>query len=118
MGDSCCFLMNPNDAFRVRRSGFLRLLSISDSPDGRLFVAESGRHVPFNTKRTYFITDLCNAEAVRGKHAHRRLEQAIFCIRGAFTLELDDANARQQIRMEDPAVGVFLGTMLWHSMTA
>ncbi|MBS0630850.1 MAG: FdtA/QdtA family cupin domain-containing protein [Verrucomicrobia bacterium] len=109
--------MNSRLQLRVKHSGLLRLQFFKDAPDGNLFIAEAGRHVPFAVKRIYFINQLANREAVRGKHAHRRLEQAIFCINGSFTLQLDDGRHTQRMTLDDPSCGVLLGPMLWHTMT-
>ncbi len=109
--------MNPKLKLRVRHSGVLRLKFFKDVPDGNLFIAEAGREVPFPIKRIYFINSLANPAAVRGKHAHRRLRQAIFCLSGSFTLHLDDGRAQQRILLNDPSTGLLLGPMLWHTMS-
>lgn len=109
--------MNRQLKLRVRHSGLLDLKFFKDPPDGNLFIAEAGRHVPFEIKRVYFINNLANHGAVRGRHAHRRLEQAIFCINGAFTLHLDDGREKQRLLLNDPSRGVLLGPMLWHTMS-
>jgi hypothetical protein len=102
---------------RVKNSGLISLRCFSDAPDGDLFIAEAGRQIPFPIKRVYFINNLANARAVRGRHAHRRLEQVLFCINGALTLALDDGTKRQSIRLTDAATGIRLGPRLWHTMT-
>lgn len=109
--------MNKHLQLRVRQSGLLALKFFKDLPDGNLFIAEAGRQVPFEIKRVYFINTLANPKAVRGRHAHRQLEQAIFCISGSFTLHLDDGRAKQRILMNDPAIGIHLRPMLWHTMS-
>ncbi len=109
--------MNPRLELRVRHSGLLHLKCYKDLPDGNLFIAEAGRQVPFEIRRIYFITTLANRAAIRGKHAHRTLEQAIFCLSGSFTLLLDDGRVKQRMLLNDPARGVCLGPMLWHTMS-
>lgn len=110
--------MNRQLKLRVRNSGMLDLRFFKDPPDGNLFIAEAGRQVPFAIERVYFINNLANHAAVRGKHAHRKLQQAIFCINGSFTLHLDDGRTKQRVLLNDPARGVLLGPMLWHTMSA
>jgi hypothetical protein len=100
----------------VRNSGYLCLKCIEDDRDGVLCIAEAARDLPFEIKRFYFITDLENALSVRGKHAHRKLWQAIFCISGSFILSLDDGSTQQDIMMCQRHVGVLLGPRLWHTM--
>lgn len=108
--------MNKSLKIRVQRSGLVKLQFFKDLPDGNLFIAEARRNIPFDIERVYFINNLANPKAVRGKHAHKSLEQVLFCIRGAFVLHLDDGEVRQRITLNDPAVGVRLGPLLWHTM--
>jgi hypothetical protein len=110
--------MNKKLKLRVTNSGLLALRYFKDLPDGNLFIAEAGRQVPFDIQRVYFINTLANPKAIRGKHAHRRLQQAIFCINGSFSLHLDDGRTRQRLLLNDPSCGVLLGTMLWHTMSS
>ncbi len=109
--------MNRKLTLRVRNSGIIRLQFSPDLPDGNLFIAEAGRSIPFPVKRVYYINSLANPKAVRGKHAHRKLEQAIICISGSFLLTLDDGRQKQSFRLNDPSVGIRLRPMLWHTMS-
>ena len=88
-----------------------------DEPDGVLVIGESKKSVPFNIKRVYYINKLGKPKSIRGKHAHKKLSQIIFCINGSFNLHLDDGAVRQKIKMRDPYTGIKLGPMLWHEMT-
>jgi len=105
------------DEIIVKNSGYIQLRSIKDDSDGLLTVAEAGKDIPFDIKRVYYITNLENFISVRGKHAHRELEQVIFCINGSFHLNLDDGASRQTIHMNKLNMGVILGKELWHEMT-
>lgn len=101
----------------VRNSGVIRLQYFDDGKDGMLTIGESRRSVPFLIKRFYYINRLGRRNAVRGKHAHKRLEQIIFCINGSFRLDLDDGKKKQSIKMANPYLGIRLGPLLWHEMT-
>ena len=109
--------MNRRLKFRVRNSRIIPLRCFPDLPDGNLFIAEEGRQIPFPIRRVYFINTLANARAVRGRHAHRRLQQVLFCISGSFLLTLDDGARTQRIRVNDPSCGIYLGPRLWHTMS-
>lgn len=102
---------------KVKNSGCVTLSFYNDFPDGNLVIGEALKNVPFNIKRVYFINELFNKKAERGKHAHRELEQIIFCINGSFKLNLDDGKIKQSIVMDSPYYGVRLGPMLWHTMS-
>lgn len=108
---------DPGMEIVVKRSGAITLKKIDDEADGTLCIAEAMRDVPFDVKRFYYITNLLNERSIRGKHAHRTLWQAIFCISGSFTLGLDDGERRQEIRLWRSHQGVLLGPGLWHTMT-
>lgn len=110
--------MKKSLKLRVRQSGLVPLKVFRDLPDGNLFIAEGRRDIPFEIKRVYFINSLANPKAIRGKHAHRKLEQVIYCISGSFLLQLDDGRTKQRIRMNEPSIGVRLGPMLWHTMSS
>lgn len=110
--------MNRSLKIKVRNSGIIKVQHFIDLPDGNLFIGESKRHIPFQIKRFYFINSLANPKAVRGYHAHKRLEQVLFCISGSFILGLDDGLVKQRIRMNDPAIGIRIGPLLWHTMAS
>jgi len=102
---------------KVKNSGIIKLQHFDDYPDGALIIGESNKNVPFNIKRVYYINNLHNPKAIRGKHAHKKLKQIIFCINGSFVLGLDDGEIKQRIVMNNPSIGIILGGLLWHTMT-
>ena len=100
----------------VKNSKRIELPKIVDGIDGTISVAENSVHIPFAIKRVYYIYDLNNPNAVRGKHAHKELEQVLFCINGSCEIGLDDGTNRQSIILDKPNIGIYLGTELWHTM--
>ena len=110
--------MNKALSIRVKNSGVVRIKVFKDLPDGNLFIAESFNQVPFPIERVYFINSLANPKAVRGKHAHKTLEQVLFCISGSLVLHLDDGITTQKITVNDPSCGIWLGPLLWHTMAS
>lgn len=102
---------------KVKNSGTIKLHFFDDFPDGNLVIGEAEKNIPFKIKRIYFINNLFNKKSQRGLHAHKKLEQIIFCVNGHFTLQLDDGKIKQNILMNDPYYGVRLGPLLWHHMT-
>ncbi len=100
----------------VTHSGFIELPKITDGIDGIISVAESFTHVPFDIKRVYYIYNLNNPGAIRGKHAHKELEQVLFCIAGSCTIGIDDGAQTQTVRLDKPHIGIYLGKELWHTM--
>lgn len=103
---------------KVKNSGIVKLKTIIDKDgDGDMFIAEVTKNIPFKIKRVFFINSPKRRKSIRGKHAHKKFNQAIFCVNGSFVLNLDDGRVKQRICMNDPSVGILLGPMLWHTMT-
>ncbi|MCU0285496.1 MAG: FdtA/QdtA family cupin domain-containing protein [Acidobacteria bacterium] len=100
----------------VKNSKLITLPRIDDGIDGSISVAENSIHIPFDVKRVYYIYNLINQYAVRGKHAHKKLEQVLFCINGSCDIGLDDGTHQQDITLNTPNTGIYLGIELWHTM--
>ena len=101
---------------QVKNSGIITLPRIVDERDGVLCIMNSLQEIPFEIKRMYYINTLDPKSSLRGKHAHRKLRQVIFCINGCFTLTLDDGETQQDILMREDNVGIILDPLLWHTM--
>ena len=101
---------------QVKNSGIVILPRIVDDRDGVLCIMNSLQEIPFEIKRMYYINNLDPKSSLRGKHAHRKLRQVIFCINGCFTLTLDDGETQQDILMREDNIGIILNPMLWHTM--
>jgi hypothetical protein len=100
----------------VKHSKIIELPKIDDGIDGTISVAEYLNHIPFPIKRVYYIYNLLNQKAARGEHAHKKLEQVLFCINGSCEIGLDDGTHKQSIILNKPHIGVYLGPELWHTM--
>ena len=87
----------------------------SDS-QGNLVPIEGGQDVPFKIKRIYYIWGT-NFEAVRGRHAHRQLEQAIICIAGNCDFILDDGKTRETVHLCSPNQGIYIKHNIWREFT-
>lgn len=95
-------------------SKVIKLQEIIDGNDGLIQVAEVKKHIPFNVKRVYFISHM-GYHSIRGFHAHKKLKQAIFCLRGNFEIEMYDGKwngSNVLIRGE----GILIPPMIWHVM--
>ena len=101
----------------LKNCRYIKLPVIQDSIDGCISVAEGNRNIPFDIKRVYYIYKLADRYAIRGKHAHKKLEQVILCIHGSFTMILDDGKNKQTIRLSQQSIGIYIGKFLWHTMT-
>ena len=100
----------------VCRSGFVEAQYIDDGKDGCLNILTISNELPFKVMRVYYIRGFAGADAIRGKHAHKKLDQALFCVSGSFTLLLDDGVREQYVPLVAGPIGVRIGPALWHTM--
>jgi dTDP-4-dehydrorhamnose 3,5-epimerase-like enzyme len=100
----------------IRNCRIIELPRIVDSKDGIISVAEARRHIPFDIRRVYYIYGLNYFHSIRGLHAHRKLEQALFCINGSVRIDLDDGWQQTSMKLDRPNMGLYLGVELWHKM--
>ena len=101
----------------IKNYKLIKLKQIIDKKDGILSIAEEKVQIPFKIKRVYHIYGLNNISANRGYHAHKKLEQVIFCINGSFNLMIDDGTNKKNLILNNPNKGVYIGKKLWHTMS-
>ncbi len=83
---------------------------------GSLIAVETGREVPFIIRRVYYIYGTAR-NALRGRHAHSRLEQLIFCPSGSCDFMLDDGFTRETVKMDAPNKGLYIKGNIWREFT-
>ncbi len=91
-------------------------MSVYGDERGSLVALESNRDIPFSIKRVYYIygTDY---KTVRGKHAHRKLEQVIICPSGSCDFRLDDGKEQVNVRLDNPHRALYLKNNIWREFT-
>jgi len=81
---------------------------------GNLTFIESGKHVPFDIKRIFYLYDVPTGKS-RGAHAHRKLKQFIVCLSGSFDVLVDDGVRKKTIHLNRPWQGLLVPSMIWAS---
>jgi hypothetical protein len=87
-----------------------------NDPRGNLTFVESGRHVPFDIKRVYYLYDVPGG-AERGGHAHKNLRQLIVAMSGSFDVHLDDGRAKKMVHLNRSYNGLFVCPMIWREIS-
>ena len=82
---------------------------------GSWVALEALSNIPFDIKRVYYIFNT-EQNVVRGKHAHRKLEQVLICVSGSCKVLLDDGKEKVEIILDKQNKGLFLGKNLWREM--
>ena len=82
------------------------LLDFKVITDGRgsLISLEENKNIPFTIKRIYYLYNF-NSDLIRGKHAHKTLQQVLICTSGSCTILLDNGVSRCTIDLSSPSVG-------------
>lgn len=82
---------------------------------GQLVSIEECKDIPFDIKRVYYMYDTVN-EAIRGKHAHKSLEQILICTSGSCRILLDDGKDKQVVELNKPYEGLYISNAIWREM--
>ena len=82
---------------------------------GNLSFIETGRHVPFEIRRVYYLYDVPGG-AERGGHAHRQLEAFIIAMSGSFDVVLDDGGAQKRFHLNRSYFGLYVSPMVWREL--
>lgn len=88
---------------------------IGDEYGGYLVAIEDNLNIPFDIKRVYYTYGVKDNK-IRGKHAHRNLDQILLCLNGAVKVKCFDGYEEIEIHLDDPSKGIFIGSMVWHEM--
>ncbi len=82
---------------------------------GQLVALEEFVDIPFRIKRVYYMYDTV-AGVVRGRHAHKKLEQILVCIHGNCKIRLDNGKEKKVVPLEKPYEGLYVGSHMWREM--
>ena len=69
--------------------------------------------LPFEIKRTYYITNVNHLE--RGGHRHLELVEAIICMNGSFTVGIDNGVKKQEFILDNPHKCLIIEVGEWHN---
>ena len=88
---------------------------------GRINFLEVGarfgdRGLPFQPQRLFWLHHIV-AGQWRGRHGHRESQLLFVALHGACRVHLDEGRTQAQVRLDDPAKGLHVGTWVWHELT-
>lgn len=82
---------------------------------GQLIALEEFKDIPFQIKRVYYMYDTAEG-VVRGRHAHKSLEQILVCIHGSCKIKLDNGREEKVVLLEKPYEGLYVASYMWREM--
>ena len=93
----------------------LHSLRVHRDRRGALVSLEAQRDVPFAIERVYYLCEI-PADAERGFHAHKTLQQWAVCVSGSCVVTLDDGSKRADVRLDGPDRALHIGGGIWREM--
>ena len=84
-------------------------------PRGNLSFLESGNHIPFKIKRTYWIYDVPGGE-IRGGHAFLEQKEMIVALSGSLDIIVFDGVKEQKFSLNRSYQGLYIPNGLWRHM--
>ena len=84
---------------------------------GVLTYAEGASAIPFAIERVFWISDV-PAGMCRGGHAHWSCHEALFAIRGHFSVDIDDGTGCRHFLLDSPTRGVVIPAGAWCELTS
>ena len=84
-------------------------------PRGNLTFIESGRHVPFEVERAFWVYDVPGG-SVRGGHAFRTCHEFIVALSGSFEAMLDDGSHHVRYTLNRSYHALLVPNLIWREM--
>ena len=82
---------------------------------GNLTFIESGRHMPFDIRRVYYLYDVPGG-AARAAHGHKKLHQLMIAMSGSFDVTLDDGVEKKAFHLNRSYFGLYIPPMMWRDL--
>jgi hypothetical protein len=86
-----------------------------NDPRGNLTFIETGKHIPFDFKRVFYLYDVPGG-AMRAGHALKTCHQLIIAATGSFDVLLDDGVERKRFQLNRSYYGLYVPPMVWREL--
>jgi dTDP-4-dehydrorhamnose 3,5-epimerase-like enzyme len=91
------------------------LKKMGTNEQGYLSFFEGNKNIPFKIKRIYYTYGV-PVGAKRGMHAHKNLQQVMWCPYGSVEVVIDDGSVKEGILLDSPEKLLVLRKGLWRDM--
>lgn len=86
--------------------------------EGYLTSLEINKNIPFEVKRVYYIYNIRDCNVIRGKHAHKNLQQILLCINGSCKVSCENKNGKEIFELNQKNQGLYIKDLVWREMFA
>jgi len=76
---------------------------------------ENNRHIPFDIKRIFYVFNV-PADARRGGHAHKMVQEVIIPLAGSVDISVDDGITKNIFHLNKPFQGLYVSSMIWREL--
>jgi len=102
---------SPCQPIGIGGAALYRMPRFTD-PRGSLTVGELQNDFPFLPLRYFIVYDVPGG-ASRGEHAHKECHQFLICVSGSCRAVVDDGEARTEVMLDRPDLGLHLPPLIW-----
>lgn len=99
----------------MREQEFMINIRTVINSSGNISILEENVDFPFEIKRVYYIHNV-PVETIRGMHAHKSLQQVLWCPSGEIEVILDDGKEKTSYLLDSPEKGLLVLKGYWHEM--
>jgi len=92
----------------------IELAKITDAR-GSLGFVETGKHVPFEIRRVFYIYGVPKG-VKRGGHAHKKCKQMFIVLQGSADIATDDGKSKSIHSFSGPTEGLYVPERTWVEM--
>ncbi len=90
-------------------------LDVKGSDQGNLIAIEANNTIPFYIERVYYTFNVVKG-AVRGHHAHKKIDQMIWCPYGQIEVMMDNGFEKKIFLLDSPEKAIIVYRGMWHEM--
>lgn len=109
-------VLKTNDKAQVMNTldmvEYFSLRCFPEDGKGNLVPLESKQDIPFQIKRSFYVYD-APVNVIRGKHAHKKTEQVLICLRGECKVTCRDEKDQVSYLLDDPTKAIYVPTGIW-----
>ena len=105
-----------NTKIKIKGVRLIKTECFREIARGDLYVCEAPKNLPFKAERLFWITNVPNKKVIRAGHAHRKVKEVMFAMKGSFRLNLDDGSNKQKILLNNPEMGIYLSPQVWRRL--
>jgi dTDP-4-dehydrorhamnose 3,5-epimerase-like enzyme len=88
------------------------LINLDHHKDERGTLTVIDKVLPFDIKRTYYITNVNHLD--RGGHRHFKLVEGVLCLSGSFNIWIDNGETTSEFLLDNPHQCLVIEPGEWH----